>query len=84
MFLTVIVFIKSDLNVPSSNTSESKMRNSLAEDVLNKDILHVMRCYAASLNDSDHLKSTISLLEQTSILIANCRDRRPIREVGDV
>ena len=65
-------------------TSESKMRNSLAEDVLNKDILHVMRCYAASLNDSDHLKSTISLLEQTSILIANCRDRRPIREVGDI
>jgi hypothetical protein len=32
----------------------------------------------------DHLKSTISLLEQTSILIANCRDRRPIREVGDI
>ena len=60
------------------------MRNSLAEDVLNKDMLHVMRCYAASLNDSDHLKSTISLLEQTSILIANCRDRRPIREVGDI
>jgi hypothetical protein len=30
------------------------------------------------------LKSTISLLEQTSILIANCRDRRPIREVGDI
>lgn len=65
-------------------TSESKMRNSLAEDVLNKDMLHVMRCYAESLNDSDHLKSTISLLEQTSILIANCRDRRPIREVGDI
>lgn len=43
-----------------------------------------MRCYAESLNDSDHLKSTISLLEQTSILIANCRDRRPIREVGDI
>lgn len=65
-------------------TSESKMRNSLAEDVLNKDMLNVMRCYAASLNDSDHLKNTISLLEQTSILIANFRDRPPIREVGDI
>jgi hypothetical protein len=27
-------------------TSESKMRYSLAEDVLNNDMLHLMKCYA--------------------------------------
>lgn len=66
-------------------TSDSKMRNSLAEDVLNKDMLHLMKCYADSLTcGSEHLKTTIELLEKTSLLIANFRDSRPIREIGDL
>lgn len=45
-------------------TSESKMRNKLAEDVLGSEMLHLMECYASSLADSTHLQSTIQLLKK--------------------
>lgn len=65
-------------------TSESKMRNKLAEDVLNKEMLHLVKTYASSLGENgSNLKGTIELLENTSILVENFRDHRPIREIGD-
>lgn len=63
---------------------ESKMRNHLAEEVLNKDMLHLVQCYANSLNNDDHLSSTIELLTHTSVLVENFRDRRPITDISDV
>ena len=43
-----------------------------------------MRCYAAHIKDGkEDLDSTIELLENTSILVSNFRDNRPIREIGD-
>ncbi|XP_033729442.1 uncharacterized protein LOC117318583 [Pecten maximus] len=65
-------------------TSQSKMRNKLAEDVLNQDMLHLMKCYQKSLgDDGHHLDGSINLLEQTSILVKNFRDQRPIIDAGD-
>lgn len=67
-------------------TSESKMRNHLAEEVLDKDMLHLMKCYRKSLCDdakSEELNGTIELLENTSVMVGFFRDRRPIKNYGD-
>ncbi|KAK3099914.1 hypothetical protein FSP39_011714 [Pinctada imbricata] len=64
-------------------TSESKMRNHLAEEVLNKEMLHLIECYAESLPDNSYLSSTIELLQHTSILVENFRDPRPIVDTSD-
>ena len=67
-------------------TSESKMRNHLAEDVLDKNMLHLMSCYRNSLSDatkSAELRGTIEFLQQTSVLVKNFRDSRPIKDYGD-
>ncbi|XP_070579064.1 uncharacterized protein [Ptychodera flava] len=64
----------------------AKMRNHLAEEVLNKDMLYLMLAYQKSLPteiDRWHLNKTIELLEQTSQLIDNFRDLRPIKEYDD-
>ncbi|XP_071174117.1 uncharacterized protein [Mytilus edulis] len=50
-------------------TSEAKMRNYLAEDVLNCDMLHLMEFYRNSLGDGGSLDATIELLKCTSVLI---------------
>lgn len=60
------------------------MRNQLAEEVLNKQMLHLMLTYAETLKDSAYLSSTIALLQHTSTLIANFRDPRPITDLSDV
>jgi len=65
-------------------TSESKMRNHLAEDVLNKEMFHLMKLYRESLGDAgSKLDVTIELLQNTSALIKNFRDSRPITDVSD-
>jgi hypothetical protein len=64
-------------------TSESKMRNHLAEEVLNREMLHLVQCYAESQENSAFLSSTIELLSHTSNLIDNFRDHRPITELSD-
>ena len=65
-------------------TNESKMRNHLAEDVLDKEMLHLMQVYKANLGESgSSLDSTIELLRNTSIVIRNFRDPRPITDAGD-
>lgn len=67
-------------------TSESKMRNTLAEDVLDSEMLHVMLCYQKSLGDNPkahELNGTIRLLRNTSVIIKNFRDHRPIKDSSD-
>ncbi|KAJ8313792.1 hypothetical protein KUTeg_008353 [Tegillarca granosa] len=65
-------------------TSEAKMRNHLAEEVLNTDMLHLMKLFQKSLGEAgSELNSTIELLENTSVLIKNFRDNRPITDSSD-
>lgn len=65
-------------------TSEAKMRNHLAEDVLNGEMLHLMEMYKNSLSDDGHkLNGTIELLKNTSVLITNFRDSRPLLTADD-
>ncbi|VDI58847.1 Hypothetical predicted protein [Mytilus galloprovincialis] len=62
-------------------TSENKMRNHLAEDVLNSEMLHLMKLYKSSLGDAGtKVDATIELLQQTSVLIQNFKDSRPITD----
>ena len=64
-------------------STQSKMRNHLAEEVLNDDMLHLMKKFRDSQYDGQYLNSTIELLEHTSILVAVFRDMRPIKEISD-
>ena len=60
------------------------MRNRLAEDVMNQDMLHLMECYQKSLgDDGEKLNSSIDLLRHTSILVKNFRDQRPLQSYND-
>ena len=64
----------------------SKMRNSLAEEVLDSDMVRLMYncCYQASKqNDGDYLSRTIKFLENTSVLVKIFRDMRPIKTNTD-
>ena len=65
--------------------SASKMRNHLAEHVLDADMLQLMLEYKESLGEhGSHLSGTIELLKQTSPLISIFRDNRPITRLDDV
>lgn len=65
-------------------TSEAKMRNHLAEEVLNADMLHLMGMYQKSLGGAGaELTATMELLKNTSVLIKNFRDKRPIVDSSD-
>ena len=64
-------------------TSSSKMRNPLAEQVLDKDMMFLMKSYQATLNDQERLSATIQPLENTSPLVDLFRDTRPIRDPTD-
>lgn len=60
------------------------MRNHLAEDILNSEMLHLMQVYQQSLGDKgSDLNLTIELLKNTSVLIRNFRDPRPIIDPTD-
>ena len=61
----------------------SKMRNHLAEDVLDAEMLHLMKMYQQSLKHGDHLDATVSMLQKTSILVKIFRDPRPIGDIND-
>lgn len=65
-------------------SNEGKMRNHLAEDVLNTEMLHLMKVYQQSLGDAGvALNLTVELLEKTSALILTFRDSRPITDAMD-
>lgn len=67
-------------------TSISKMRNNLATDVLNADMLHLMKKYSETLPDEEQQKltSSILLLQHTSVLVDLFLDtQRPITSMAD-
>lgn len=63
------------------------MRNHLAEECLNSDMLHLMKQFKESLCENSSAASLcdgpIKLLEQTSRLIAIFHDRRSIADLKD-
>ena len=62
----------------------AKMRNSLAIEVLNKDMLFLMKLYQATLQNPEDLSASISLLEHTSILVnIFCNVNQPIETCAD-
>jgi hypothetical protein len=64
--------------------SQMKMRNHLAEEVLNIDMLHAMKTYQKTLGEKGQaLNGAIEFLEQTSKLIDIFRDFRPIKSKED-
>lgn len=64
---------------------QSKMRNKLAEDVLDKEMLYLMQCFQKFLGETgDVLEDSINLLKATSEIVAVFRDKRPITDVEDV
>lgn len=63
--------------------SAEKMRNHLAEEMLNEDFLHLMECFQANLKEGAYLNSTIQLLKHTSKLIKFFRDQRPVTSLSD-
>ncbi|XP_053409240.1 uncharacterized protein LOC128559964 [Mercenaria mercenaria] len=65
--------------------SQLKMRNKLAESVLDENMLHLMQLYQKSLGEEGtELDSSIELLKHTSVLVKNFRDKRPISNYEDV
>lgn len=65
-------------------TPASKMRNHLALQVLDKDMLYLMKRYQSTLSDPQSLSSSVSLLEQTSKIVDIFTDKnRPISSVSD-
>jgi hypothetical protein len=60
------------------------MRNQLAIDVLDKNMLFLMKSYQATLQDTERLSSAISLLKHTSILTdIFCNSNQPIFSICD-
>ncbi|OWF43040.1 hypothetical protein KP79_PYT24941 [Mizuhopecten yessoensis] len=65
-------------------TPASKMRNQLAIDVLNKNMLYLMKSYQATLDNPNRLSSSIKILEHTSTLADIFNDHnRPIATLND-
>ena len=64
-------------------TSATKMRNRLAEQVLDKDMLFLVKSFQATLDRPEDLAATVQLLENTSVLVDIFTDRRPICETTD-
>jgi hypothetical protein len=59
------------------------MRNGLASDVLNSEMLYLMKLYQGTLDNPARLASTVELLENTSILVNIFLDKRPITNLQD-
>ena len=64
--------------------TQMKMRNHLAEQVLNKDMLYLMKQYQQHLGaKGDCLNGCIEFLEKTSEMIENFRNHREIKCLED-
>lgn len=67
-------------------TPVSKMRNKLACEVLDRDMLHLMKSYqvSAKCKNPKRLDSSVTLLENTCILVEMfCDKNRPIKDTAD-
>ena len=62
-----------------------KMRNKLAFDTLNYEMLNLMQSYQKTLNDAGQkaLSAVIQFLENTSVLVSFFTDDRPVRDKSD-
>ena len=66
-------------------TPQSKMRNHLAEDVLDQEMLHLMQLFQKFLGENgDEIQGSVDLLKHTSHLISCFRDSRPIHQANDL
>lgn len=80
----VIQIHKSLTNEHIFPSNSSKMRNKLAEDALDEEMLNLMCSYKSSLGaKGQELQGAITLLENTSKLVSVFRDRRPINTQED-
>ena len=61
----------------------AKMRNLLAEDFLNKDMLNVMPKFKESKKEGEYLDSSKEVLTNTSDLIEIFRDAIPVADIND-
>ena len=65
-------------------TNTSKMRNHLAADVLDGEMLHLMKLYKTEQQDNTSLDGAISFLEQTAVLVDIFNDRtKPVTSLSD-
>lgn len=65
-------------------TNVSKMRNKLAEDVLDNEMLNLMLSYKDSMGQKGKdLDGAVEILRHTASLISTFRDRRPIHTIED-
>ena len=61
------------------------MRNALAEEILNDDMLHQMKEYIHTIIERDTaLHSTIDLLTKISVLLETVRDKGPVSHYEDI
>lgn len=66
-------------------SQSSKMRNKLAEDALDDEMLNLMTAYRANLGlKGKELDGAVDLLRNTSKMISIFRDRRPIHMIEDI
>ncbi|KAJ8025995.1 hypothetical protein HOLleu_33714 [Holothuria leucospilota] len=63
--------------------SSDKMRNHLAEEILNSEALNLMQCFWNSLPDGRFLDTTVALLDNTSKMTNVFRDKCPITDIRD-
>ena len=64
-------------------SSQSKMRNHLAVDVLDKEMLNLFQQYQSVLTNKSVLSGPIELLKKTSVMIEIFSDKRPILSEED-
>lgn len=66
-------------------TNAQKMRNKLAFQVLDNDMLHLMRCYSSTLNDTCQAEmiGVLEFLKYTSFFVSFFTDSRPIKDRND-
>lgn len=71
--------------IRSDSDNAKKMRNHLAEDVLNCEMLDLVLAYKSSLgNDGSTLDGVVEFLKATSVMITFFRDKRPLKSSSDV
>ena len=63
--------------------SSLKMRNHLAEQVLNNDMLLLLKCFQKSLQNPESLDATIDLVSHTAPLVEIFRSHMPITSIHD-
>ncbi|CAG2213956.1 unnamed protein product [Mytilus edulis] len=67
-------------------SSSQKMRNKLAFETLDCDMLYLMKCYSETLNEAGkaEMVGVLEFLKYTSVLVALVTDSRPIKDSNDM